>query len=82
MKLIVLENRVVLFIAIEIKMGSTFQSDFGRHLRYFMQCGEGASEEPIKNYVLYTGDQEGLCHTIERIPIKKIHSLFDEPELL
>lgn len=62
--------------AIEIKSGSTFQSDFIKNLKYFATLSPSS-----KKILIYNGNQEGQFLDTTLINIKKIVQLFEAESL-
>jgi uncharacterized protein len=59
--------------AIEIKSSATYVSDFIKGINYFKSLHESA-----KGYIIYVGQQEGIVHDIQLIPVNKIDDSFSE----
>lgn len=56
--------------AIEIKAGSTLQSDFFKNVQYFCELSQTA-----KGYLIYTGQQNGSHAKVKLVPINEIDQL-------
>ncbi|WP_395462978.1 ATP-binding protein [Wolbachia endosymbiont of Cantharis cryptica] len=56
--------------AIEIKVGSTFQSDFIKNVQYFCELSQIA-----KGYLIYTGQQNGSHAKVKLVPINEIDQI-------
>ncbi len=61
--------------AMEIKLGATFQNEYIKNLRYFINIAKDTSKESIKGYLIYTGNQEGNVLGVSLIPAYKINSI-------
>lgn len=60
--------------AMEIKCGATFQVSYTKNLKYFMELGKQAENEPVYGHLIYTGAQEGSYLDISLTPMEMIHA--------
>lgn len=56
----------------EIKSGSTFQSDFIKNIQYFHTISKEVPGKMVKGYLIYSGQQAGSYLDVELVPLEKL----------